>query len=80
VMRLYRIDTNEPVELPADLVDFRGATQNVLAIAEESSPGRSGKIRLGSQNGAGARDVYPGVVKCYIAAAPREGLEGESAA
>ena len=69
MQKLYRQDTNEEVELPADLESFRGETEHVLGIFEEASPGKSGKlsVRMGEHANA---TRYPQVFGCYLAVEP----------
>jgi hypothetical protein len=73
-MRLFDEKTNAPIDLPAELTTFRGDTVSVAEIAEDSSPGRSGKLLVGSP-GTTWNTIYPGVVGCYIAAAAREEVQ-----
>lgn len=60
-MNLYETDTHEEVDLPADLRTFRGVEIRVLRIAEDASPGRSGKVETDE-----GRLFYPSVFGCYI--------------
>lgn len=62
MMKLYFNETNQEVELPQALIDFRGDERLVLRVAVDSSPGKSGKVEV-----QGGRLLYPSVFDCYIA-------------
>jgi hypothetical protein len=71
-MQLYSEKTNAVMPTPGDYEDFRGDIWTVYEIAENSTPGKSGKVqawRVG--NPADTRYLYPGVFGAYIASEPR---------
>lgn len=70
-MQLYDSKTHEPVPIPCDRTDVRGEWRSIEAIAELPSPGRSGKLYVRDHPTEPLRQRYPGVMRCYIADAPR---------
>lgn len=73
MQHLFSQETHEPVDLPADLRDFRGDLHHVIEIADESSPGRSGRVLVACGD-KDTRTLYPTVFNCYLAVEPREAL------
>lgn len=72
-MKLFDEKTHQAVTLPAELETFRGERVRVVRIAQDATSGKAGKIDLGYPGvDHVVRTVFPGVVRCYIADAPRE--------
>jgi hypothetical protein len=64
-MQAYRKETGEPVIPGEEITDFRGDKATFVAVAQEATPGSSGRVRV-NQGGAHDREYYPGVYDLEI--------------